>query len=309
MGASSSPVVFHSAAILVNVLDGRIRNFVLLAGRKSRSRDFDNTQVWTLFSQKVRVQFATHVRNVVAGVALNHFLCVLRIGNKVVEDLIIRQIHQVRLHAVNLHITIRRTDRNTDRRSLCKVVACIVQLNAAGDTIQPQNHFPILTIWQNIELELHEIIFTGRQFNRVLLTGQCDFLCLNIQANTAIQTGQCRSIVVLDVCSLKHKLEILAQLFRIVAKELIADSCGCACFNTEVGIAIFVQLITAIRPVKIIADSQTVIAIRPQSSFVCVRLARRVEIKCQIRLDRLNGNTKLLDGDVDCLAHRTTHNF
>ena len=126
MGASSGPIVFHSAAILINVLDGRIWNFVLLAGRKGRSRNFDNAQVWAFFSQQVRVQFATHVRNVVAGIALNHFLCVLRIGNKVVEDLIIRQVHHVRLHAVNLHITIRRTNRDADRRSLCKIVACIV---------------------------------------------------------------------------------------------------------------------------------------------------------------------------------------
>ena len=277
--ASSSPVVFHSTAIFINVLNSRVRHFILLTSRKSRSGDLDNAQVWALLSQQVRIQLAAHVRNIIAGVALNHFLCILCVCNKVVEDLVVCQVHHVGLHTVNQYVTIRRTNRNAYRRSLCEVIACVIQFNTAGNTVQPQNHFFVLTIRQNIELKLHKVIFAGGQGNTVLFAGQRDLLRLNIQTNAAIQASQCCSIVVLDIRSLKHKLKVLTQLLCVITKQLITDICSCTSFHTEVGIAIFVQLITAIRPVKVITDSKSIIAISPQTSLVRVGLACRIKVE------------------------------
>ena len=42
MAAGRGPVILHGASVLVNLLDGGIRNFILLAGRKGRGADLDN---------------------------------------------------------------------------------------------------------------------------------------------------------------------------------------------------------------------------------------------------------------------------
>ena len=137
MTAGRGPVILHSASVLVNLLDGGIKNLILFAGRKGRSADLDNAQVRALLGQKVSIQFAAHIGNIVAVIAFNHQLGVLGIRNKVVQDLIVRQLHAVGLHAVYLHITVRRTNRNANRVCLCKVVACIVQFHLTGDTVAP----------------------------------------------------------------------------------------------------------------------------------------------------------------------------
>ena len=137
MAAGRGPVILHSASVLVNLLDGGIKNLILFAGRKGRGADLDNAQVWAFFGQKVSIQFAAHIGNIVAVIAFNHQLGVLGIRNKVVQDLVVRQLHSVGLHAVYLHITVRRTNRNANRACLCKVVACIVQFHLTGDTVAP----------------------------------------------------------------------------------------------------------------------------------------------------------------------------
>ena len=111
--------------------------------------------------------------------------------------------------------------------------------------VTPQNHLAELFVRQNIELELQEIVLTDGQINTVLVAGQRNFLSLNVQTNTAIQTGYSSSIIVADVRGLKHQLKILAALLCIVCEKLIADSSSRTGLDTEVGVAIFVDLVSA----------------------------------------------------------------
>ena len=169
--ACSSPVILLGTTILIDLLDRSVGDFVLLACGESRCGDLDDTQIGALLCQQVRSQFATRIRNVVTHIARDHLFGILRIGNKVVQNLVIRQVHTVALHAVHDNVAIVRANGNANGSSLSKAVAGIIQFNTAGDTVTPQNHLAELFVRQNIELELNEIVLTDGQINTVLVAG------------------------------------------------------------------------------------------------------------------------------------------
>ena len=308
VGAGSSPVVFLGAAILIDLLDRCVGNLVLLAGGESGCRDLDDTQVRTLLSQQVRGQFAACVGNIVAHVARDHLFGVLRIGNKVVQNLIICQVHAVALHAVHNNVTIVRANGNTNGSSLSKAVAGIIQFNTAGNTITPQNHLTELLVGQNIKLELEEIVLTDGQINTVLMAGQRNFLSLNTQTNAAIQASHGSSIIVANVRCLKHQLKILAALLCIVCEKLIADGGGRASLDTEISVAIFVDLVATVHPVKVVADSHLIAAGAPQAVHICVAAASGVKVQHQAGLNGLNGNAQVFDLCGDALDSSAASN-
>ena len=169
--ACSSPVILLGTTILIDLLDRSVGDFVLLACGESRCGDLDDTQIGALLCQQVRSQFATRIRNVVTHIARDHLFGILRIGNKVVQNLVIRQVHTVALHAVHDNVAIVRANGNANGSSLSKAVAGIIQCNTARDTVTPQNHLAELFVRQNIELELEKIVLTDGQINTVLVAG------------------------------------------------------------------------------------------------------------------------------------------
>ena len=309
MRTCCDPVIFSSTTIFIDLLDSSSSNFVLLAGCKCWCRNFNNTKVWAFFSQNIRIQFSANIRNIVTIIPLDHFFCIFSIRNKVIQNLIICKIHHIRLHTINLHITIRRSNCNTNRRCLCKIITGIIQFHAAWDTIQPQHHFLKLAIRKNIKFKLHKIIFTGGQFNTVLLTCQRDLLRLNIHTYAAIQTGECCCIIILYICGFENQLKILTKFFGIVTEQLIIDGCACACFNTEISVTITVNLISAISPVKIITNAHAGVSIGPKTIAVSIGFTCWVKIKCQICLYRLDCNTKILNRNRYPLFHSIANNF
>ena len=127
------------------------------------------------------------------------------------------------------------------------------------------------------------------------MTGQRNFLSLNVQTNTAIQTGYSSSIIVADIRCLKHQLKILAALLCIVCEKLIADGSSRTGLDTEIGVAIFIDLVAAVHPVKVVANSHLVAAGTPQAVHICVTAASGVKVQHQTGLNRLNGNAQVFD--------------
>ena len=101
VGTIGCPVVLNSASVLVDLLDNSVCNFVFLTGSKGRRTDLDNTQVGAALRQNVRVQLTACIRDVVAVVPLDHLVSVLGVCNKVVQDLIVGQVHHIALHAID----------------------------------------------------------------------------------------------------------------------------------------------------------------------------------------------------------------
>ena len=137
------------------------------------------------------------------------------------------------------------------------------------------------------------------------MTGQRNFLSLNIQTNAAIQTSYSSSIIVTDVRGLKYQLKILAALLCIVCEKLITDGSSRTSLDTEVGVAIFIDLIAAVHPVKVVADSHLVAAGTPQAVHICVTAASGVKVQHQTGLNGLNGNAQVFDlcgNALDCSA-------
>ena len=84
MGTIGCPVVLNGAAILVDLLDNSVCNFVFLTGGKGRRTDLDNTQVGAALRQNIRIQLTACIRDVVAVIPLDHLIGILGICNKVV---------------------------------------------------------------------------------------------------------------------------------------------------------------------------------------------------------------------------------
>ena len=116
---------------------------------------------------------------------------------------------------------------------------------------------------------------------------------LNIQTDSALHTAQNSCVIIAHVCGVKHELEVLAQLLGVISKQLIVYCGTCSRLNAEISVAIFIQLIAAIYPVKVITDSHTGLPVRPQAVAASIRLSAGIKVKHQICGDRFNHNTQV----------------
>ena len=106
----------------------------------------------------------------------------------------------------------------------------------------------------DIELELNNVFLTVGDIEladaRLKISGVRSHR--KSDRSRVCHTGQERCVRLFNIRGLENALEFGTVNAGILLKHLIAECRGCTCLNAEVLIAVFIKMISAVRPVKVV---------------------------------------------------------
>ena len=122
-----------------------------------------------------------------------------------------------------------------------------------------------------------------------------------------LQTGEECCRIVAYVLRLENDLELRAGLHRVSPEKIIADISPAASLYTEILIAVIVDLVPTVLPVKIVADSHfdfRMVLVMPQPVGCSIGSPNRIEVKLKVGRNRADIISKLVHVHAD--LHRSS---
>ena len=210
--------VINRTTILIDLLYRCKWYFIFLTSCKYWYFQFNDSQVWTFFGQYIRIKSTRRIKNIIAVVSVDNFICIFCISNEVIQNLIISKVHCISFYSVYNNVAVIRTDCNTYRICLRETIRSGIQFYSCRNTINPHNHFCIFTVRQNIKFQLHIVIFTIWDRDFVLFRFQCCFLSFYSITKIICKTGEYLSFIVLYICTFINEFKVLASFLCIISK-------------------------------------------------------------------------------------------
>ena len=315
VAVTGCPVVKCGIAVSMNTLNSCVLNHLFLVLREIRSINLDDFQVRTGFGNELGSECVVLVVNLTLVISLEHCLRVTSISDVVRQNVIIAQHRCVRLHTINMNITVGRT--NSDRHSISSILVqtmrCVIQQRSVAGAVfvahNQSSSFGVLCV-NGVDrvIKFDDVVLAVRHIQRISTSTTGHQICrVGIHSETdrcfTSNTRQECCINISYIGYLENCSKCGTRYACILSKQLIVDICFCASLDAEILVAIGIKLITTVNPVKVVGNTHcnTCVLIDPQTAITGVRQTNGVKVKCQVGGDRSDINTQLLN------VHNNSH--
>ena len=296
--------VVGAAAVRIDEID-RADHFVGLANGHAVGTDLENTQRRICRRQIIDIDRAVRVEDVVAEVAGNHFRGVAAVRDEVVKDFIPCEAVAVHLQTINPDVAVVRANLHVLRVGLHPVIICGVRKRSGRHALKPDHGQLVFVAGLNADVQLDFAVLTVRDFDIGQLGTENRLLRLKFQADAARYTGQELRVVISDIGSSEHDLDLLAGGRSIVIEQAAVKLNIGAALDHKASDAFRVDLKSAVDPIEIGAESQRMVCAVAVlvTELLCGRLAvavpRGVEVNGKAGRDRVDVIAERGTGDGD----------